>query len=152
MCPIALWDGRFSETILDPVSNTTGSFSNDDGDGNDNVKKETCFLRKTTTLQVHNALLYIFSPSLHDYEVKMPSFTFLGERIKTNDDEFFLSLSKIQCGPHEIHSRGIRLHLTFSAHWNKRDKACKKRFSLPSPSSLLKLPNKIQGPVSRKSR
>ena len=125
------------------LSNKTGSFSNDDGDGNEHVKKETCLLRKTTNLHVHHAFMYIFSLSLHDYDVKMSNFTFLGERIETSDDEFF-SLYKLEWGLHEINSRGIRLHLTFSAHWNKRDKACKKkRFSLSSPSSLLKLPNKI---------
>ena len=35
------------------------------------------------------------------------------------------SLSKLECGPHEIISREIRLHLPFSANWNKRDKDCK---------------------------
>ena len=39
----------------------------------------------------------------------------------------FLSLYKLEWGPHEINSRGIRLHLTFPAHWNKRDKVCKKK-------------------------
>ena len=80
-------------------SNTTGSFSNDDGNGNEHVKKETCLLRKTTNLHVHHAFLYIFSLSLPDYDVKMPNFTFLGERIKTSDDEFFflfLNLSAVR--------------------------------------------------------
>ena len=31
-------------------------------------------------------------------------------------------LSKLECGPQEINSREIRLHLKFSASWNKRDK------------------------------
>ena len=30
------------------------------------------------------------------------------------------SLSKLECGPQEISSREIRLHLPFSANWNKR--------------------------------
>ena len=72
------------------LSNTTGSFSNDDGDGNEHVKKETCLFRKTTTLHVHHAFLYIFSLSLHDYDVKKPHFTFLGER---DDELFFLFLN-----------------------------------------------------------
>ena len=74
------------------LSNTTGSFSNDDGDGNEHVKKETCLLRKTTNLQVHHAFLYIFSLSLHDYDVKMPNFTFLRERIKKAATNFSFSL------------------------------------------------------------
>ena len=32
-----------------------GSFSNDDGDGNEDVKKAIDLLRKTTTLHVHHA-------------------------------------------------------------------------------------------------
>ena len=32
-------------------------------------------LRKTTTLHLHHALLYISLPSLYDYDVKMPNFT-----------------------------------------------------------------------------
>ena len=48
-----------------------GSLSNDDGDGNQDVKKAIGLLRKTTTLHV---FLYISSPSLHDYDVNIESF------------------------------------------------------------------------------
>ena len=51
-----------------------GSLSNDDSDGNQDVKKAIGLLRKTTTLHVHHAFLYISSPSLHDYDVKIESF------------------------------------------------------------------------------
>ena len=54
---------------------SVGSFSNDDGDGNENVKKAIGLLSKTTTLHVH-AFFYISLPLLHDYDMKMPSFTF----------------------------------------------------------------------------
>ena len=57
-----------------------GIFSNDDGDGNENVKKAIGLLSKTTSLHVHHAFLYISLPLLHDYDVKMPSFTFYGGR------------------------------------------------------------------------
>ena len=57
-----------------------GSLSNDDGDVNENVKKAIALLRKTTTLHVHHAFLYISLPSLHDYDVKIPNFTFCGGR------------------------------------------------------------------------
>ena len=58
------------------------------------------------------------------------------------------SLSKLECGPQEINSREIRLHLPFSANWNKRMRQrlekrkfiLKLTFSLPLPSSMLKLP------------
>ena len=55
------------------LSIVVGSFSNDDGDGNQDVKKAIGLLRKTTTLHVHHAFLYISLPSLHDYDVKMPN-------------------------------------------------------------------------------
>ena len=59
---------------------SVGSFSNDDGDGNKNVKKAIGLFSKTTSLHVHHAFLYISLPLLHDYDVKMPSFTFYGGR------------------------------------------------------------------------
>ena len=43
------------------------------GDGKENVKKAS-----KTTLHVHHAFLYISLPSLLDYDVKMPNFTFYG--------------------------------------------------------------------------
>ena len=67
-----------------------GSFSNDDGDGNQDVKKTIGLLRKTT-LNVHQAFLYISLPSLHDYDVKMPDCKFYGGRKQTTTN-LFLSL------------------------------------------------------------
>ena len=46
-------------------------------------------------------------------------FTLYGGRKQRR--RIFLSLSKLECGPQEINSREIRLRLTFSAEWNKRD-------------------------------
>ena len=46
---------------------------NDDGVGNKDFKKS-----KTTTLHVQHVFLYISLPSLHDYDGKMPNFTFYG--------------------------------------------------------------------------
>ena len=63
-----------------PLYYTLGSFNNDDGDGNEKVKKAIGLLSKTTSLHVHHAFLYISLPLLHDYDVKMPSFTFYGGR------------------------------------------------------------------------
>ena len=91
-----------------------GNFSNDDGDSNQAVKKAIGLLRKTTTLHVHNAFLYISLPSLHDYDVKMPNYKFYGGRRQATTNLF--SSSKLECGPQEINSREIRLHLPFSAN------------------------------------
>ena len=75
--------GAASQTLL-------GSFSNDDGDVSDNVKKAIGLISKTTS-HVHRAFLYISMPSMHRYDVKMPNFTFYGgpKQAKTN---FFFSL------------------------------------------------------------
>ena len=55
-----------------------GSLGNDDG--NENGKKTISLISKTTTLHVQHAFFYIPLPSLHDYDVKMPNFTYYGER------------------------------------------------------------------------
>ena len=69
---------------------SVGSFSNDDGDGNENVKKAIGLMSKTTSLHVHHAFLYIFClPLLHDCDVKMPSFTFYGGRKQATTNFFF---------------------------------------------------------------
>ena len=44
--------------------------------GHEKVQKAIAWQGKTTTLHVHQAFLYISLPSLHDYHVKMPNFTF----------------------------------------------------------------------------
>ena len=68
-----------------------GSFTNDDGDGdgNEDVKKAVGLLRKTTTLHVHHAFLYIPLPSLHDYDVKMPNCKFNGGRKQATTNLLF---------------------------------------------------------------
>ena len=86
-----------------------GSFSNDDGDG----KKAIGLLSKTTALHVHHAFLYISLPSLRDYDVKMPNFSFYGGRKQALTN--FSSLFKLEYGPQGNQLREIRLHLTFSA-------------------------------------
>ena len=59
---------------------SVGSFSNDDGDSNDNIKKALGLLSKTTSLHMHHTFLYISLPLLHNCDVKMPSFTLYGGR------------------------------------------------------------------------
>ena len=66
-----------------------GSFSNDDGDGKEDVKKAIGLLRKATTLHVHHAFLYISLPSLRDYDVKMPNSKFYGGRKQATTNLFF---------------------------------------------------------------
>ena len=69
-----------------------GTLRSDDGDGNGNATKAIGLITKTTILHVHHAFLYISLPSLHDYEVKIPNFTYTG------DDEIsslFLNLDMV---------------------------------------------------------
>ena len=60
-----------------------GSFSNDDGDGNQDVKKAIGLLRKTETLHVRHAFL------LHDYDVEIPNCKFYGGRKQATTNFFF---------------------------------------------------------------
>ena len=72
-----------------PSWSLLGSFSNDDGDGNQDVKKAVGLLRKTTTLHVRQAFLYISSPSLDDYNMKMPNCKVYGGRKQATSNLFF---------------------------------------------------------------
>ena len=72
---------------------SVGSFSNDDGDGDENIKKTIRLLSKTTSLHVRHTFLYISLPLLHNYDMKMPSFTFYGGCKTSEDKLFFLSLN-----------------------------------------------------------
>ena len=60
----------------------TSPLSNDDGDVNENGKA-------AITLHVHHAFLYISLPSLHDYDEKMPNFTFCKRRGHKTTTFFF---------------------------------------------------------------
>ena len=81
----------------------------DDSDGNENVIKAIGLLSKNTTLHVHHAFLYISLPSLHDYDVKMPNFTFFGGHKRLR---IFLCLSKLVYSLQETNSR------TFAYIWH----------------------------------
>ena len=79
-----------SVTEMAPKSPLLGSFSNENGDGNENAKKAMGLLSKTTTLFVDHAFLYTSLPSLNDYNVKMPDFTlYRGRKQATTNFSFF---------------------------------------------------------------
>ena len=80
-----------------PSSLRLGSFSNDDGNGNEDLKKAPGMMSKTTTLHVHHAFLYSSLPSLHDYGLKMPDRKLYGGRKQwvTNFYFLFLNLSAV---------------------------------------------------------
>ena len=78
--------GRMAYICLLTAAGWIGNFSNDEGDGSENVKKSNMLISKTTTLHVQHTFLYIFLPSLHDYGVEISNFTFYGghEQATTN--------------------------------------------------------------------
>ena len=73
---------------------------NDYGDGNENDKKAIGLISKTTTLHVHCAFCKFSFPSLHGYDVKLPTGNFserisrFKENVNTWDNDFlFLHLN-----------------------------------------------------------
>ena len=57
------------------------SFSNNNGDSNENFKKAIGLLSKTANLHMYHAFLYISLLSLHDYDmIQMPNSMFYGGR------------------------------------------------------------------------
>ena len=62
------------------MSRHLGRLRNDDGDGNENGKKAVGLNKRTTSMHLYRALLYISLPSFHDGGVKLPNFTFCGGR------------------------------------------------------------------------
>ena len=112
------------------------------------AKKQKVYICQTTTLQVHHAFLYFSLPSLHDYKVKLPNFTFSrGQEHKTTT---FFSCLELWYRPLEFNSKknaniwrikidgisAIKLEAA-QIHFFQV------RFLQSSPSLLLKLPNNI---------
>ena len=96
------------------------SFSSDDGNSNENVKKAIRLQsKKKTTLHVHHSFCTFLCRRCTTTTWKCVIFRFM--EVVNKRRRIFLSLSKLECGPQEINSRELRLHLTFSATWNKRD-------------------------------
>ena len=94
-----------------------------------------------TTSHVHHTFFYISLPSLHNYDVKMPNFTFM-EDVNKRGRIFFLLYLNLSAVPKKF----TRYSLTLSLNWNKHAKKnplkfiLKVTFSLPSLSLMRKLP------------
>ena len=69
------------------------SLRNHDGDGNEYGKKAMDLDKQTTTLHVHHPFLDISLPSLDDYNVKLPNFSFCRGREQTDNNFLFLFLN-----------------------------------------------------------
>ena len=83
--------------------NETGSFSDDNGDGNENVK--------TTTLHVQRTFVHFFAVTAR-LRREILSRNVLW-RTQIHHDEFFPSLSELEFGLQKFNSRKILLYLTF---------------------------------------
>ena len=82
---------------LPSLPDTVGSFSNDDGDGNENVKKAAIgLLSKTSGFHARHAFWYISLPLLHDYDVKIPNFTFYVGRKQATTKFSFSFVTRVQ--------------------------------------------------------
>ena len=84
------------------------SLRSDDGDGNENGKKAKRF--RLAKQQLCTLFLYLSLPSLHDYNVKVPNFTFCRGREQKTTTFFFFSWTLIQS--FRIQLQKICQHLT----------------------------------------
>ena len=80
---------------------TLGSFSNDDGDGSENVTKAKDLISTTTTLHVHHAFLYISLRSLHEATTWKSLISRFMEQV-TSDNEFFLLFQNLSVVPKKL--------------------------------------------------
>ena len=118
-----------------------GRFSNDDGDGNENVKTAIGLLSKTTSLHLDRASCTFLCHYCTTTTWKWQISRFMEDVNKRRRN--LISLFKPEWGPQEINSRELILHQTFSANWNKRDKVWKRLIHFKSdvftasPSSML---------------
>ena len=115
---------------------TIGSLSNNISDRNEDVKKAVDMLGKATTLHVHHTYFVHFLVMLHDCNLRMPNFKFY---------RFFLPLnvdpkSILEKFAHIWRVQWIGINAT---KFKKGKFILKVTFLLPSPSSMLKLPNNI---------
>ena len=77
---------------------------NDDGDGNENGKKKSNWFRlvKQQVCTCITLFLYISQPSLHDYNMKVPNFTFCRGR-KHKRQQLSFSFPELWYSPLEFH-------------------------------------------------
>ena len=92
---------------------------------------------------MHHAFLYISLPSLHDYDVKMPNCKFMEDVNKRRRISVSLYNALFKKSPpgkfaNICHFQQIGINVTV---FEKRKFFLKVTFSLPLPSSMLKLPN-----------
>ena len=83
----------------------------------------------------HDILWYISLPSLHDYHLKFPNFTFYFESKRVYDHEFFPLLSILNLGAVLENSTPVKTTYI----WHKRDEVRSAKTRIPFNSDLLLL-------------
>ena len=73
-----------------------GSLRNDDGDGNEIGKKAISLDRQNNNFARASRFLYISLSPWHDYNVKLPNFTFCQRREQKTTTFFFFSWTLMQ--------------------------------------------------------
>ena len=76
------------------------------------VKRQKVWISKTTTLAARASgffffFLYISVPKLHDYDVKVPNFTFCEDMNSSRRERFSNFFFKLRYSPLEFNSRKI---------------------------------------------
>ena len=123
-----LWNDSWNErdNYLGNVSPTTlpekGSRFSDGGFlSNDNGKKNR-WKSKITSLLVHRLLLYISLPSSHNFDVKLPNFSFYVKRELRNDFSFSFSY---------LRNRPLEKNSSISEKVNELELSWRQRTSTP---------------------
>ena len=78
-----------TQSILVSSPLTIGRLSNDDGDGKEDGKNAIGLDWQNNNFARASRFLYISLPSLHDYNVKVPNFTFCRGREQTTTTFFY---------------------------------------------------------------
>ena len=115
---------RVVEVCLESLVGTSRSAADADGDD----KQAIGLIVTTTILHVYHAFLCISLRPLHDYDIKMPSFTSTEEVHKRRPN--FLYFSELGYGSREFNFRRVHLHLSKLVTWSKRDEDWKNANSL----------------------
>ena len=132
-----------------------GSFSNNCGDGSENVKKAKGLISKTTTLHMQQTFLYLSLLSLHHYGVKIPNFTCY-EGCKQVTTNFSFSFKTWMWSPrNQLQGNSPTFDIfreleLVRQSLNKHEFIFKVTVSLPSPSLMLKLPSEFTQQDGRK--
>ena len=101
------WKGK---NLVNKIALSLGSFSNNNSDGNKNVKKSNSFItQKNKFARASRFFVHFFAIAARQPHENATFFSRFMEDVNKWRRNF-LSLSKLECGPQEINSRESCLH------------------------------------------